>query len=94
MPNPLISSASAGSLPSQPSRSCGADDCILRGRVPRRLRHPVLVVRGPDAFSMSTIDFEDFPVAMKNKLLRELSPRLTGGFGAEFTARRTPSAVN
>jgi hypothetical protein len=52
------------------------------------------VVRGPDAFSMSTIDFEDFPVAMKIKLLRELSPRLTGGFGVEFTARRTPSAVN
>jgi Ca-activated chloride channel homolog len=50
------------------------------------------VVRGPGAFSMSTIDFQDFPVAMKEKLLREVSPRLTGTFGAKFSGRG--SAVN
>lgn len=32
------------------------------------------VVRGPGAFSIATIDFRDYPRAIKEKLLRELSP--------------------
>jgi Ca-activated chloride channel family protein len=37
------------------------------------------VLHGPHAFSLATIDYEDFPQAMERKLLRELiAPRLSG----------------
>ncbi|MCG6902853.1 MAG: DUF1194 domain-containing protein, partial [Rhodobacter sp.] len=46
------------------------------------------VLRGPGAFSLSTIDYQDFPRAMKVKLLRELNPpRLSGEFERRFMVR-------
>jgi Ca-activated chloride channel homolog len=40
------------------------------------------VLRGPGAFSLATIDYQDFPQAIAQKLLRELAPlRLSGVSG-------------
>ena len=46
------------------------------------------VLHGPGAFSLATTDFKDYPRAIKEKLLRELtSPRLSGVFEIPFSMR-------